>query len=346
MTPPSSVVRAVLISALALSACSSADVLLGDGRDAGSMPAAGSGARDAGPRDSGMRDGGTRDGGARDGGMRDSGLLDGGRDASSRDASLPVVPTFMEPRAIAELSSAETTDDDPSLSGDRLLLFFNSRREGGLGREDIWYAQRDRADGAWQTAIAVPELNSDARETGIALSADGLALWWSSDREGGQGGLDVYRATRGSRADSWSAPEPVPVLNTPGDDLVSALSSDGRTLLLARRDDEDDDYDLYRALRDDQGALSPPEPLVELNSDDEESDGFMLGGGLRLIFTRDSDLWLAERASTAEPFGAAAEITSLNTGDDDRDAWSSEAFDYVVFSSDRSGDYMLYEAYR
>ena len=324
-----------MFAALALAACGGSDVVLGDGRDGGShAPRAGSG--------SGPRDASTLDAGARDAGLRDA----GSDAASGRDASLPLVPVFMEPRVIAAISSADTTDDDPSLSSDRLLLFFNSRREGGLGREDIWFSRRASADGEWQAPEPVPELSSDARETGIALSGDGLTLWWSSDREGGQGGLDVYSAVRAGREQPWSAPEPVAALSSPGDDLVSALSGDGRTLLLARRDDEDDDYDLHRSLRDAGGAFSAPEPLAELNSDDEESDGFLLGSGLQLIFTRDSDLWLAERASTGEPFGPGAEITSLNSDEDDRDAWASDALDYVVFSSDRSGSYLLYEATR
>ncbi|HMI92414.1 MAG TPA: hypothetical protein VK509_13655 [Polyangiales bacterium] len=316
-----------------LAGCGGENVVLGDGRDGGRAP---------GPHDAGD----TRDAGdAGDAGaLRDAG---GARDgAIGRDASLPIAPAFMPPRAIAEISGEDTTDDDPSLSSDRLLLYFNSRRDGGLGREDIWFAARDDAAAPWQAPTALPELNSDARETGIALAGDGLQLWWSSDREGGQGGLDVYRATRATRADAWSAPEPVAELSSPGDDLVSALSSDGAILLLARRDDEDDDYDLYGAARSPTAAFAAPEPLTELNSDDEESDGFLLGNGLQLIFTRDGDLMLAERPTRAAPFGAAVELATLNSEEDDRDAWSSDTLDYVVFSSDRTGSYLLYEATR
>jgi hypothetical protein len=266
--------------------------------------------------------------------------------ANGMDASLPLVPVFAPPQVIAAISSEGTTDDDPSLSSDRLLLYFNSRRDGGLGREDIWSAARAGADREWQAPLAVPELNSDARETGIALGGDGLQVWWSSDREGGQGGLDVYSATRTSRDATWSTPEPVAALSSPGDDLVSALSSDGATLLLARRTDEDDDYDLYSAARAPGGAFTAPEPIAELNSDDEESDGFLLGNGLQLIFTSDGDLMLAERATRTAPFGAAVELATLNSEEDDRDAWSSDTLDYIVFSSDRTGAYLLYEATR
>jgi hypothetical protein len=178
------------------------------------------------------------------------------------------------------------------------------------------------------------------------LSADGLSVFWSSDRDGGQGGLDVYGATRASRADAWSEIAPVAALNGSGDELVSALSNDGRTLLLARRADDDDDYDLYVATRDDRGAWNEPEAIAELNSDDEESDGFLLGDDLQLIFTRDEDLMLAARTARDQPFAGPQPLETLDSDDDDRDAWASDDLGYVIFSSDRSGSYLLYEATR
>jgi hypothetical protein len=311
-----------------LLACGGSDVVLGNGRDASSTPA---------PRDPAPA------------GMDAAADPDATADpdaATSRDAGPRPVPQFGEPQVIAAISSEGTTDDDPSLSSDRLLLFFNSMRDGGLGREDIWWSARDALDGDWQTPQTVAELNSEERETGIALAGDGLLLWFSSDRDGGQGGLDVYASSRASLDAAWSAPEPVAAVNSTGDDLVSAVSNDGRTLLLARRDDDDDDYDLYAAVRDDSGTFAPPTPIAELNSDDEESDGFLLASGLQLIFTRDEDLFLAERTTPNEPFGPPAELTTLNSDDDDRDAWSSDDFRDVIFSSDRSGSYLLYEAMR
>ena len=39
-------------------------------------------------------------------------------------------------------------------------------------------------------------------------------------------------------------------------------------------------------------------------------------------------------------------LASLNSEEDDRDAWSTDTLDYIVFSSDRTGAYLLYEATR
>jgi hypothetical protein len=106
----------IVLSALCLLACGGSDVVLGDGRDASAAAPhdAGSGPRDAGSREP------------------DAALV--------KDASQPQrdVPRFAEPVAIGTISSDGTTDDDPSLTADRLLLYFNSKRDGGLGHEDIW----------------------------------------------------------------------------------------------------------------------------------------------------------------------------------------------------------------
>jgi hypothetical protein len=55
---------------------------------------------------------------------------------------------------------------------------------------------------------------------------------------------------------------------------------------------------------------------------------------------------LSERATAGAPFGAPRPIDALNSDSDDRDAWTTPELDYVVFSSDRSGEYRLYEARR
>jgi hypothetical protein len=243
------------------------------------------------------------------------------------------------------ISTPDTTDDDPSLSADRSLLYFNSEREGGAGAEDIWFSQR-QGDG-WAQPRVVAELNTEERETGIALSGDGLSIWWSSDRPGGAGGLDVYTARREGRDAAWSDVERVAELSSSSDDLISRVDDALRVALLARRDSDDDDYDLFVARRSRQDEpWQAPEPLAELNSDEGETDAFLLSGEREIVFTRQRDLVLARRESSQLPFGRAEPLAELNSEDDDRDAWVAPAFDYVIFASDRTGSYALYEAVR
>jgi hypothetical protein len=264
-----------------------------------------------------------------------------------RDAAADVVG-FGAPAAIESISGPDGKDDDPSLSADLTLLYFNSTRNGGAGKEDIWFSRRSDARAAWQPPELVPELNSEDRETGIALAADGLTILFSSDREGGSGGLDVYVARRADRARPWSEPQRVAELCSSQDDLVSSLSSSGRSIYLARRDgDDDDDYDLFVARREAvEQAWQEPLALEGLNTDAEESDAFEAAQGEQLLFTRDEDLYLARRAAGPHQFEAAAPLDELNSADDDRDPWASPDLRYLVFSSNRTGPYLLYEARR
>lgn len=265
--------------------------------------------------------------------------------------------SFDEPQVIAGLDSGDPNDDDPSLTADRLILCFNSKRDGGMGKEDIWCTKRSSATSDWESPEPQTDLNTEHRETGIALSLDGLALWFSSNRDGGDGGLDVYTANRSARDAAWSEVARVAELSSDEDDLVSSIDETGLQLLMARRmldthsddddDDTEDDYDVFIAQR--SSLASPwqePKPIDAINTSDEESDAFLVGAGLSLIFTRDGDLTLSRRASTSATFDRGKPIASLNSADDDRDAWSDAAFDYVVFSSDRDGDHRLYEATR
>jgi hypothetical protein len=313
--------EALLIS-LGLSAlgCAGDDLILGDG------PAA----------DSGM-------------GMRsEAGAGDPNPPSPDAAASLAA---FEPPRVIAELESEDVSDDDPSLTPDLLLLCFNSKREAGMGAEDIWCSRRARSDEAWGPPEPQTVLNSERRETGIALSLDGLSLWFSSDRADDSAGLDVYLATRASRDDAWSEPARVPELSSQDDDLVSSLDETEQRIFLARRtrssSDDDEDYDIYLAQRATRSDLwQAPTPVAELNSDQGESDAFLVGSGLELIFTRDDDLMLAQRASLDAAFDRVEPMHVLNSEQRERDAWANSSFSYIVFSSDRAGSFRLYESSR
>lgn len=263
-------------------------------------------------------------------------LLDASTLDANADAGTPYA-SFSEPAALA--LGEGNKDDDPSLTRDLSLLYFNSQREGGAGREDIWWSTRNGA--GWDLPRPVSELNTERRETGIAISGDGLRIWFSSDREGGAGGLDVYVAERATREAAFGPPQRIQTLSSLADDLVSATDPSERTLYLARRDGEDDDYDLYVARRGD-GDWSAPQPISELNSDDEESDAFPVSEGL--LFTRDGDLFLA--AGGDGSYRDPQRMPALNSEKDDRDPWASDDLKLVIFSSNRTGSYLLYESRR
>jgi hypothetical protein len=79
---------------------------------------------------------------------------------------------------------------------------------------------------------AVAQVNSDANERHPALNAAGTVLYFASDRKGGFGGSDIYRAYRTANGD-FSAPAGLgKILNTAFDEIAPTLSRDGFRLYL------------------------------------------------------------------------------------------------------------------
>ncbi len=74
-------------------------------------------------------------------------------------------------------------------------------------------------------------INSPFQEFGPAISKDGLSLYFTSDRPGGFGFMDLWVSQRPTRDDAWGPPLNLgAVVNTPASENVPALSRDGHWL--------------------------------------------------------------------------------------------------------------------
>jgi WD40-like Beta Propeller Repeat len=102
------------------------------------------------------------------------------------------------PAALVPDLSTTSTDSRPSIRHDGLEIFFQSNRTGSLGTAlDLWVATRESAVDGWSTPVNLGgTINTAAIENNANLSSDRLTLFFSSDRTGGLGGLDLYVTTR------------------------------------------------------------------------------------------------------------------------------------------------------
>jgi outer membrane protein OmpA-like peptidoglycan-associated protein len=81
----------------------------------------------------------------------------------------------------------------PTLSADNQKLYFSSNRKGGFGGMDL-YVSYKQSNGDWGKPINLgSSINSDKNEVFPFIHDDGT-LYFSSSKEGGIGGLDVYYA--------------------------------------------------------------------------------------------------------------------------------------------------------
>src|SRR5207248_460579 len=119
-------------------------------------------------------------------------------------------------------------------------------------------------------------------------------------------------------------------------------------------------YQTYLAARPETGApFGAPVAIPELDYTNRSTvDGFLTEDGLTLFFSSStalvdggvdagaatSDLYVAWRRSTSEPFSVTQPLDDLNTAGDERDPWLSPDGHTLYFTSDRSGVLQIYTA--
>ncbi len=105
----------------------------------------------------------------------------------------------------------------PAISADGLTLYFASRMKGSYGGSDIWKVERTAANTPWGRPINLgPKINTPGDEMFPYVRLDGV-LYFSSDGQPGMGGLDIYRATKGSDGE-WDIVNMQSPINSSQDD--------------------------------------------------------------------------------------------------------------------------------
>ncbi len=133
---------------------------------------------------------------------------------------------FGEPAHLPDLSSASADDFNPNLSGDGLVLYFNSVREEGRGGKDIWKATRAAIGapfGEITNGEELEEINSPENEEDLTVSRDGLTAVFQRGgfccRRGCCTGGDLYIATRDVLTEPFANVRPISAARRPDGSL-------------------------------------------------------------------------------------------------------------------------------
>jgi hypothetical protein len=111
-------------------------------------------------------------------------------------SSLQPDGTFAPPVNVLELNSV-SGDSNPAIRRDGLEMFLGSARTGQLGGTDLWVSTRPSTSDPWSTPVNLGAVvNSSVLDFRPAISFDGTALYFHSERSGGYGGYDLYVTTR------------------------------------------------------------------------------------------------------------------------------------------------------
>jgi hypothetical protein len=208
-------------------------------------------------------------------------------------------------------------------SADGLEVYFESwgGRPGGRGGPDIWVCKRASVKDAWGAPENLgPLVNSSGGDGNARISADGLELYFSSNRPGGYGQGDLYVTRRATRTSPWEAATNLgPLVNTAKQEGGGAVSPDGLELYFSSNRPggygSTDAYVSTRATKNDPwGAPVNLGPAVSSPGSDDISS--LSPDGLVLVFGSDrpggfgpmEDGYMTRRASLSAPWQPAANL--------------------------------------
>lgn len=211
----------------------------------------------------------------------------------------PTGPVIMESHrsggawstAVPVSFSSGFVEFDPFLSIDGRTLYYTSFRPvtGTDGRPDgdLWKVARTAT--GWGTPVHLgPEVNTDANEFFPSVTADGT-LYFNSDRPGGVGAWDIYRARRAGAGFAAAAPIPGEV-NSDIWEYNPSLSPGGHFLAFGSLDPDPAApwADIFFAVRLGSGFSERVNAGPCINTDLEEYHPTVDWARNRLVFVRNN----------------------------------------------------------
>ena len=266
--------------------------------------------------------------------------------------------TFGEPVNLGSTVNTVYDEIGLSISADGLTLYFSESMDNpglnGYGGGDLWVTTRGTIDDEWLPPTNLgPTVNSSYSDVNPAISADGLSLYFASNRAEGYGSWDLWMTTRETTSDSWGEPVNLgSTVNGPTGEVFPSISGDGLELYFAEwevgRSGGYGSSDLWVTTRettnDDWGQ--PINLGDTVNGPRFDGNPFILPDGLTLYFgsTRptggygEMDIWMTRRTTDSEPW-----CTPVNLGPTvNSSAWEampslSANGSTLYFCSDRPG---------
>jgi hypothetical protein len=148
------------------------------------------------------------------------------------------------------LSTAQD-DWDPFPSANGLRLYYNAGNwPSGAGAGDLVVASRASRHGTFSAPAFLAGLNTASTERDPAVTADERVILFGSNRPGGAGSTDLYYAVRPDASSTFSAPQPVPGVNTAAHEAEVYITPDGCEIYFAStRPGGLGSWDLYHTKR-------------------------------------------------------------------------------------------------
>ncbi len=152
--------------------------------------------------------------------------------------------TWSAPRSIGRNINSATHDACIALSYDGTQLFVYKTGKGGMG--DIYVSKREGAEFSSPKSLG-DNINTKYREPSVSITPDAKTIYFSSDRPGGFGGLDIYKSTLDEKGNWGVAVNLGAEINTEYDE-DSPFIHDNETLYFSSKGHSSmGDYDIFVA---------------------------------------------------------------------------------------------------
>lgn len=273
----------------------------------------------------------------------------------STAAEAPRYSDWSEPVNLGPPVNTPFIEQTASISRDGLELYFTCRDcptnvPGSVpGSTDVYVSTRPSVDAPWGPPQPLPQLNTISIEAAPRISIDGHRLFFSSDRSGGHGALDLYVSRRSGNGDhlSWGAPENLGAgVNTSNFETQPEPFEDdeGSSVIYYSVGPLGGD-EIYVSAEGADGTYGPGAPVAELNSPAVDRQPAIRRDGLEIFFgsTRTGglggiDIWVSSRASTRDPWSPPVHVGAPVSGSF-VDARPTLSFDgtMLYFQSTRAG---------
>lgn len=191
-----------------------------------------------------------------------------------------------------EVNSELYNEGAHCISPDGKYLFFTGcNRPDGLGSCDIYVSRREGDQWGTPHNLGTP-INTRGWEAQPSLSADGRTLYFVSNRQGGQGGYDIWRSTLRPNG-QWGQPRNLgPKINTSYDESAPYIHADSQTLYFASNGWPGfGDKDIFKSRMDGEGEWQEPTNLGKPINDHYEQSALTvsMNGREAFLSSRGSD---------------------------------------------------------
>jgi hypothetical protein len=201
------------------------------------------------------------------------------------------------------------TNLNAQLFADGPITTVGVSEDGGsivLSRNDnddfnLYISRFDKVKKVWTQLERLPkEINGRSWETFGSLSRGGDTLYFSSNRDGGFGGFDLYISVK-TPANLWSNPVNLgPNINSPMDESSPFITNEGKKLFFCSKGHTTmGGYDIFVSKRMDGKWIEPENLGYPLNTTDDDIFYFPIGDGTKGFISRttlesqgDNDIYL------------------------------------------------------